>query len=122
MTRAMHKLKIDGWIPTSANRWAGHHWTVKHRYKKADREIIAVYAARDGIPRATGRRRVDLVVVLAKGQRTPDADNLWKSTLDGLVACGLLTDDNSRGVELGTVRFLRGEKRATRIDLHDLQP
>jgi Holliday junction resolvase RusA-like endonuclease len=121
MTRT-HKLKIDGWTPMSANRWQGYHWSKKHRYKKADREIIAGHALASRVPRASGRRRVDLIVVLARGQRTPDADNLWKTTLDGLVACGLLRDDGPRFCDLGTIKFERAQQRRTEIVLQDLQP
>jgi hypothetical protein len=119
MTRT-HKLKIDGWRPTSANCWQGCHWSKKHRYKKADREIIAAYALAAGIPRAAGRRKVDLLITLAPRERSPDPDNLWKSTLDGLVGCGLLINDNPQWLELGSVRFRRGAQRRTEIILRDV--
>ena len=48
--------------------------------------MIGGHALEAGIPRATGRRRVSLHIVLAPRQRAGDPDAFWKSTLDALVA------------------------------------
>ena len=61
------------------------------RLKKADREVVGLHARLSGIPPATGRRRVSLVLTLAPRQRGGDPDAYWKSTLDALTACGLLS-------------------------------
>jgi hypothetical protein len=57
------------------------------------------------LQRATGKRRVDIVVMLGKGQRTTDPDALWKSSLDALKVNWLLVDDSPKWCEMGTVTF-----------------
>jgi hypothetical protein len=115
-----HVLTIDGWHPARLNQWDGHHWRVRSRLKKKDRELVSLYAYLAGIPRATGRRRVSLRLTLAPRQRAGDPDAYWKSTLDALVHAGLLVDDNRQSVELGEVTFERGSIRRTAIVLEDV--
>lgn len=117
---ALHGLIIDDWRPTSLNQLMHCHWTKKHRLKKRDAELFAVLAAAQQIPRATGKRRVSLRIVLSGRQRIQDEDNIWKSLLDALVRCGLLLDDNAAGVERGPVRWERGAKTRTEIIIENL--
>jgi Holliday junction resolvase RusA-like endonuclease len=74
------------------------------------------------VPGATGQRRVSLSVTLAPRRRQPDADAYDKVLLDSLVRCGLLCDDNAKGI-LGrmSVEFLRGKTSETRITLEDVE-
>lgn len=114
-----HTLIVDGWQPARLNDLLGH-WSRRARLKRADRDVIAAYARLAGVPSARGRRRVSLLITLAPRQRAPDPDSLWKSTLDALVRCGLLLDDDRFGVELGPVTFDRGPARQTAITLEDV--
>jgi hypothetical protein len=120
-TSTAHRIVVPGWHPTTLNELLGH-WRKRHRLKKADRDLIAVYARLALIPPAAGKRRVSLVLTLARGQRAGDPDSYWKSVLDALVQCGLLVDDNRQSVELGTVEFARGTARQTEIVFEDLVP
>jgi hypothetical protein len=113
------RLVIPGWVPARLNTLVGC-WQRRHRLKRADREMVGTYARLARIPPATLPRRVSLTIVLGPGERAGDPDAYFKSVLDALTACGLLVDDNRQGVELGDVRFERGE-RATVIHLEDLQ-
>lgn len=113
-------LVIPDWLPARVNQWDGRHWAVRAKLKKADRELVAVYAHQAGIPLATVPRRVVLRLTLAKGQRGGDVDAFWKSTLDALVACGLLVDDNRQSVVLAPVEYQRGPRRRTEIVLEDM--
>jgi hypothetical protein len=115
-----HRIEVPNWLPTPLNRLLGCHWGTRSRLKRADADLVAVYAMRAGVPRATSRRRVTLRLTLGPRQRAPDPDALWKSLLDGLVRAGLLVDDNYQGVELGEVIFERGPEQSTRIVLEDL--
>jgi hypothetical protein len=90
------------------------------RLKKQDREMIGAYARLAAIPRATGKRRVSLLITLAPGQRAPDPDAFWKSTLDALVQAHVLLGDDRHRCELGSVTFRRGSGRQTTIVLEDL--
>jgi hypothetical protein len=118
----VHTLIIPNWHPARLNSWDGRHWSIRARLKRGDREMVAAYARVARVPPAKGKRKVSLVITLAPRQRNGDVDAFWKSLLDALVSCKLLINDSPRWLDLGTVRFLRAEKRATRIDLHDLQP
>ncbi len=112
-----HEFTVIRWQPTPLNRLMTCHWANAGRMKKLDLMVIEV--ASSGLPRAKGKRRVRMTITLAKRQRAPDPDSLWKATLDALVHCGMLTDDNRQGVELDPVEFMRGTEQATTILLMD---
>ena len=113
-------ISIPDWTPTPVNKLLCAHWGTAAKRKKADARMVWAYAASAQIPKATGKRSVELTITLAPRQRAADPDSPWKSLLDALVRCGLLTDDNRQGVELLPVKFERGERKATRIVLRDL--
>jgi Holliday junction resolvase RusA-like endonuclease len=96
------------------------HWAQAARKKKSDARMVWAYAASAQVPKATGKRSLELTIILEKRQRAADPDAYFKSTCDALVRCGLLTDDNRQGVELLPIKYERGERKATRIILKDL--
>jgi Holliday junction resolvase RusA-like endonuclease len=98
-------LDIPTWHPTPLNKLMKGHWSNGHQLKKVDRAMVAAYAS--GIPKAKGRRRVSLHIILNKGQRAPDPDAFFKSLCDALVHAGALVDDNCQYVELAPVTFSR---------------
>src|SRR4051812_7545214 len=112
-----YTLTIEGWHPARLNDLLRGHWSRGHRLKKADRQIVGLAARLQGIPPATGKRRVSLTITLGPRQRAGDVDAYQKSLLDSLVQAGLLTDDNRQGVELAPVQFERGPGRSTTIIL-----
>jgi hypothetical protein len=113
-------IDIPDFHPTPLNKLLGGHWAKGARKKKADARMVWAYAASAQVPKATGRRSVELTITLAPRQRAFDPDAPWKSLLDALVRCGLLTDDNRQGVELLPIRYERGERKGTQIILRDL--
>lgn len=119
-----HRIEIPNWHPSRLNQFTDRHWSVRSQAKKRDREMIATYSLKADAPKATGRRRVSLEVLLKKGQRPPDEDAFWKSLLDGLVKAGMLTDDNRQGVQLGEIRHTRSRDatHGTTIVLEDVEP
>ncbi len=115
--RGVSCISVKHWIPTPLNKLMTCHWANAGRLKKLD--LMVVEIASSGLPKAKGKRRVRMTITLAKHQRAPDPDALWKTTLDALVHAGMLTDDNRQGVELDPVEFMRGTEQATTILLMD---
>jgi Holliday junction resolvase RusA-like endonuclease len=84
----------------------GGHWAVAARRKKADAQMIAVYGR--NVPKAAGKRRVELEIILKPRHRGGDVDSYWKSTLDGLKRAGLIVDDNRQHCEISQPTYSRG--------------
>jgi len=116
---AEYVITIPDWNPTPLNKLLGH-WAKAARKKKSDARIVWAYAVSAQVPKATGKRSLQVVITLAKRQRACDPDSYFKSLNDALVCCGMLIDDNRQGVELLPVKFERAERKATRIILRDL--
>jgi len=51
--------------------YAGH-WGKRARLKRRDRDLLALFAKLGSVPKATGKRRVSLVLTLAPRQRAGD--------------------------------------------------
>jgi hypothetical protein len=114
-----YTLEIHRWHPAPLNKLMEGHWSNGHRLKKTDRAMVAAYAG--GIPKAGGRHRVSLHIILDKGQRAAPPDAYQKSCLDALVHAGMLIDDNRQHCELAPVTFSRDWKNwGTHITLLDL--
>lgn len=115
-----HRIPIKRWRPASLNQLMSGHWRAKHRLKLADRELVGMYAVQAGVPKAEGKRRVSLEIVLQGRQQEADPDAYWKSLLDALVYAGLLVDDSREWCELGAVTYSRGDEGSTTIVLEDV--
>jgi hypothetical protein len=116
----IHKITIPYWRPAALNTLMRSHWSTSGKLKKSDANIISAYAFCAGIPKATGKRRVSLEITLTGLQRQTDPDSYQKSTLDGLVKCGMLLEDNAASVEWGGVSYDRIGEAKTTIVLEDL--
>ena len=114
-------ITIPDFIPARVNQLYSGHWAKRLRLKAADAEMIAGYARKAQIPKATGRRQVHLELTLTPRMRGTDKDAFWKSVLDSLVHCEMLVDDNAKYCEPATVQFTRGPKKQTVILLEDLE-
>jgi len=88
------------------------HYGERSSLKKQDRHRIAVECLVCGITKATGRRRVDMVVILPPKQRRIDKDNARKSLFDALTACGAILGDSPNLLAEGFVSFARSESLA----------
>jgi hypothetical protein len=113
-------ITIPGWKPFTLNELLKVHWAKAGRMKAADRGMVAAYAILEGVPPATGKRRVSLRVVLPKGAKRWDLDNTWKSLLDACVQCKILKNDSPDWCETGDVEFVRGEVFETTILLEEM--
>ena len=98
---ATYRLVIEGWHPARLNQLLAGHWSRCHRLKRADRQLVGLESKLQGIPPATGKRRVSLTLVLGPRQRAGDPDSYFKSLLDALTHAGMILDDNRQSVELG---------------------
>ncbi len=115
----MTTLRIENWHPARLNQLLGH-WRRAHRLKLGDRNTVCVHAYLAGLEPASMKRRVDLLVTLGPGQRSPDRDAWWKSLLDALVHAKQLVDDSPRWCVPGSVTYDRAKRTATTIYLTDL--
>jgi hypothetical protein len=118
-TATIYTLTLPG-LPATLNQMLGRHWSVGAKLKKRDRLLVGLLAKAAGIPKAAGKRRVSVCLVMGPRMRTPDADAPLKSCLDALVAAGMLVDDRKEYLELGTVTFGRGARAETVVTLEDL--
>jgi hypothetical protein len=116
----IHTLRIENWHPVTLNQLVAWPWPMVRRRKKNDREIVGGEALARRVPRATGKRRVGLHLILGPRQRGCDVDAYHKSLLDALVAAGLLIDDSPRWCELAPVTYERATRRAAVITLEDI--
>lgn len=117
--RNVQSLWIPGWHPTRLNELLRLHWAKRRKRKMFDAEVLRAEAKCQGIMPAKGKRRVDLYIRLAKGQKRGDEDNWWKSLLDGLVDAGLLVNDSFDWCERGTIVFERGDQPGTTVRLSE---
>lgn len=118
-----YTITIPDWLPTSDNIARGNHWSKVAKAKRSMAQIIGVYANKQGIPKATTKRIVEIILIIGihKKGRKPDATNFYKLTLDSLVSCKLLVDDNSTWMEHKATRIEQGEHDETLIKLTDVQ-
>lgn len=114
-------LTIPDWTPPTSNQWYGKSWRVRYKLGQDAKSFVWLYAAKQRIVKASGRRRVSLEVHgWAKG-KTPDLDAFDKLLLDALTHYGLLTDDSPEGLEgRMEVTIVRSKERKTIITLEDV--
>jgi len=110
-------IHIPNWHPTKLNKLMGNGFAAS-RKKAGDMCMISAYCQK--VPKATGKRRVDMTITLGKGQRGGDPDAYFKSTNDALVRLGLLKDDNRQWLQLEPIMYERAERPATTIVLRDI--
>lgn len=113
-------ISIPNFHPTTLNKLLGSHYHAASRLKAGDTQMIGIYAYIAKVPKATGKRRLEIIITLAPGQRGADVDAYGKSTLDALVNLGMLKDDNRQWLELEPVKYERGAAKATTLILTDI--
>lgn len=123
-----YTLWVPKWHPPLENvyRAYGSHWRIVAARVKATRNstawVIRNHMNRERVPDAEGKRRIGLVGVMGKGQRTPDVDAYWKCFLDAAQDARLITNDNEKGVEILPVVFDRNWKNpGTRILIWEME-
>lgn len=110
-------MVLHNWMPTPLNRLLGTHWAKRGRMKAADAETVALEAARQNVPAATGKLRLSVLIVLPKGRRQVDPDAIQKSLADALVKCGALKNDSYAWVEHSPLKYAKGDRLCTYVTL-----
>lgn len=96
------------------------HWGSRTRLKSADREQIGTALKVYGVPKADGKRKVSILIVLPKGKRACDPDALHKSLLDALVQSGGLVNDSKDWMSFTEPVFAKGPYLCSFITLQDM--
>lgn len=123
VVRATYSFGIPAWHPTPINKLLRMDRWKRGRLVKEEYAIVAAYALKAQVSRATGRRRVTVTMVLKPKQRGCDPDAQLKGLLDGLKRCGVIQDDNRTRIELAPVQYRRGTATewGTEIVLEDIR-
>lgn len=112
--------KIDNFHPVKTNELIGKNRFVAQRLKQASMDIMIAEFIKAGIPKATGKRRVHLLITLGPRQRGGDVDSWHKGLLDSAVHAGMLIDDRKEWCELAPVSYDRGKIKATTITFEEI--
>lgn len=115
-----HTLTIPNYLPQPHNVLVRMHWAKRKKEMDECKALVAAYALAQAIPKATGKRRVTVKLVLGRRNKVRDGDSSFKLILDSCTADGLLIDDGPRWCELMPLVQERGRERATIIILEDL--
>jgi hypothetical protein len=115
-----HELTLPDYHPPTLNQLTRGTRRDRIALGVEVRQMVGAYCYLQKVRLATGKRRVTIIITLAKGQRAADVDAYHKGILDALRCAGLLRDDSRQWCELAPVQFERGERRMTRIVLEDL--
>ena len=98
-------VHIPRWHPTRLNTLLSAHWGRAAKLKRADKEMIAYYLK--SVPRAQGKRLVEVWIGLGDRQRGGDVDAYQKSLLDALVENKIIVDDSHAWVEFSPLKYFR---------------
>jgi len=118
-TATIHTLVIPDWTPSRLNDLMRNRWW-RAKLKKQDTAFVILYSRIQGIPKATGKRRVILEITFGTGAKAGDPDAYNKSLLDALVNAELLVNDTYNDVEVMPARYFRAKDTSTTIILEDL--
>ena len=97
------------------------HYMNLYRAKDAAKQEAAFLALEQGRPAQPYEKAHLTITWIAKDKRRRDIDNLFaamKPYIDGLVAVGLLADDDAMHVTY-TLRYERGDKNNTVIEVEE---
>ena len=111
-------IQVNNWHPHTLNKLMKAHYHAANRMKSGDAQMIAAYARIARVPKAVGRRKLEIKIQATGKFADPDA--YYKSVNDALVTLGYLKDDSSKWVEITPTTFVRGKSKATTIILTDL--
>jgi hypothetical protein len=117
----VYTLTLPDWRPPSKNELFRGTLRERMRLQEKAAELVGNYAHVQGIPKATGPRKVNVRFTYPRGARFHDADAFYPSLLDCLVACHLLVDDSPKWVRIGLWAFQEGHSQQTVIRLRDLE-
>lgn len=112
-----YKVTIPDFHPHTVNELIRVHWSKARRFKRGDCDILRHYLK--DIPKASGKRSIQVCLVNDARGRKKDPDSIFKSLLDGLVQIGILKDDSDTWLHLQPVTYQHG-KKATIITITEV--
>jgi hypothetical protein len=145
-----HTLTIPRWLPPTINALMFGSVRRRIKLTKECKEFVATYAQPHvcdkckgegrvycpgnalmmfcecnggyvyGIPKAKGKRRVTLKLILGRRNKTRDKDSSHKAVLDALKTASLIVDDSPEWCECTPLEQERAKESATVIILEDL--
>jgi hypothetical protein len=113
-------IVIPKWTPPSLNSFLSSHWAARRKSKGAAMALVGACCFQAGVTRATGRRRVSIVVTVNHRSHRFDSDNVPKAILDGLKHAGALVDDGPDWCECVPPEVVVGTDKGTVIRLEEL--
>lgn len=113
-------MNIPGWTSTPLNKLMTVHWGTAARCKKADVQVVGNAKMAAGVPDATTKRRIEIIVIYPKGQRQYDKDAFLKSLLDAMVRAKVLVNDSPAWADYDLPEYARGDKLRTIITVQEL--
>lgn len=122
---ARFEVTIHGFRSASVNQLLAMHWAARGKFKLRQEAVYAQALKAAGVTGAIGRRRVEIIVTLGKGQRRYDDDNPWKIPKDALRACKAIVDDTQKWVdhpEKVQYSRVREAEPSTTVILYDIEP
>lgn len=117
---AEYCIKIPNYHPTRLNALLAMNYHAANNRKKGDTQMIAAYAMQAKIPKAKGKRKVEITIEITKG-REPDPDAYFKVVHDALKQTGYIIDDSSKYIDFVPTKFIRAKHKAIVIRLTDLE-
>lgn len=117
---AEYYIKIPNFHPTRLNALLAMNYHAANNRKIGDMQMIAAYAMQAKIPKAKGKRKVEITIEITKG-REPDPDAYFKVVHDALKQTGYIIDDSSKYIDFVPTKFVRTKHKATVIRLTDIE-
>jgi hypothetical protein len=115
------EVMIEGWFPYRLNQLLSAHKYKRGKMKYEDAQVIGQALREAGVSRATGKRRLQYVIVLAPKQRGADGDAFDKSLRDGLKRAGAIKDDNRQWLDAEKPLYERAGVKGIRVILEDCE-
>jgi hypothetical protein len=115
-----YRLVIHDWLPCKNKRLEAAPWPFCQRLREADAQRLIHEARQANVPKANGKRRVSLHLILgARHCYDMNPEDYRDSLLAGLERAGLILD--SASADLAPITIQRGRRRKTIISLLDFE-
>jgi hypothetical protein len=121
---ARFEVLIPAFRSASVNQLLSMHWGSRGTFKMQQMAVYAKALKAAGVTGAIGRRRLEIIVTLGKGQRRYDDDNPWKIPKDAMKQCGAIVDDTQKWVdhpEKVQYSGIREDEPSTLVILYDIE-
>jgi hypothetical protein len=113
-------MVIHDWHPCKKKRLNAAPWHIGQRLRKEDAQRLTHEARQANVPKANGKRRVNLHLILgARHGEDVNPEEYRESLLRGLERAGLILD--SAHADLAPITIERGKHRKTIVSLLDFE-